>query len=61
MITFTSITYHERWDENTIPSPVLAEFVVNAFANLDAVEEKISAFPQIQTMEAAEFLLFGKI
>ena len=41
----------------TIPSPSLAEFAVNAFAILDAVEEKIGAFPQIPTLEAADFVL----
>ena len=41
----------------TIPSPPLAEFVVNGFALLDSIDETIMKFPTIPTKTAAEFVL----
>ena len=41
----------------TVPSPHLAEFVINGFAVLDAIDEKVMKFPSIPTKTAAEFVL----
>ena len=41
----------------TVPSPSLAEFVVNGFAILDIADAIIARFPSIPTRNAAEFIL----